>query len=574
MARTSSLTSDLGTLLEQKNVSTEKDQLIEILHVINDTFGCLPKPYLRATSSLIGRNEADVYGVASFYHHFKIVDEIPDERLITIRVCDGLSCCMSGAKKLFDTINRQLESERSISVVNAPCVGRCEQAPIAVVQRNPIPNARPEDVMQAVESRRFEHPHANPDRTAFDPAGIVTADHGQIKVEEINNPDWVGLDVYASSGGYSLLGSIRDGSRSRNGAITELKQSSLRGLGGAGFGAGQKWDIVSSFDGPRYLVVNLDEGEPGTFKDRNYLERDPHRFLEGLLIAADIIDAEKSYIYIRDEYSGGLAILRQAIGELIKAALVGPDQIEIRRGAGAYICGEESALIESIEGKRGEPRQRPPYVAEKGLFNRPTLVHNFETLYWVRDILERGASWFTSFGRRGRKGLRSFSVSGRVKSPGVKIAPAGISLLELVEEFCGGMLDGHDLYGYLPGGASGGILPSRLADIPLDFDTLQEHGCFIGSAAVVVLSQHDTARHAALNAMEFFVDESCGQCSPCRLGTDHAARLMRESVWNIPALDSLSHVLKDASICGLGQAAPNVIDCVRNYFPAEIKDHD
>jgi NADH:ubiquinone oxidoreductase subunit F (NADH-binding) len=292
------------------------------------------------------------------------------------------------------------------------------------------------------------------------------------------------------------------------------------------------------------------------------------------LIATNIIDAEKSYIYIRDEYAGGLTVLGQAIYELIKAGLVEPDQIEIRRGAGAYICGEESALIESIEGKRGEPRQRPPYVAEKGLFNRPTLVHNFETLYWVRDILERGASWFTSFGRRGRKGLRSFSVSGRVKNPGVKIAPAGISLIELVEEFCGGMLDGHDLYGYLPGGASGGILPSRLADIPLDFDTLQEHGCFIGSAAVVVLSQHDKAREAATNAMEFFVDESCGQCSPCRLGTHHAARLMKESVWDISALESLSHVLKDASICGLGQAAPNVIDCVRNYFPAEIKDHD
>ncbi|NCW74925.1 MAG: NADH-quinone oxidoreductase subunit F, partial [Gammaproteobacteria bacterium] len=277
MARTSSLTSDLGTLLEQKNVSTEKDQLIEILHVINDTFGCLPKPYLRATSSLIGRNEADVYGVASFYHHFKIVDEIPNEKLITIRVCNGLSCCMSGAKELFESINRELETERSISVVNVPCVGRCEQAPIAVVQRNPIPNAQPEDVIQAVRSRRFEHPQANPDRTAFDPAGIVTADHGQIKVEEINNPDWVGLDLYASSGGYSVLGSIRDGSRSQASAIAELKGSNLRGLGGAGFAAGQKWEIVSSFDGPRYVVANLDEGEPGTFKDRNYLERDPHR---------------------------------------------------------------------------------------------------------------------------------------------------------------------------------------------------------------------------------------------------------------------------------------------------------
>ena len=574
MICTSILTSDLGTLLKQENVSTEKDQLIEILHVINDRFGCLPKPYLRAISSLIGRNEADVYGVASFYHHFKIVDEIPDEKLITIRVCNGLSCCMSGAKELFKAINRELESKPSISVVNAPCVGRCEQAPIAIVQKNPIPNARPDHVIQAIQSRNIEHPAAMPDRAAFDPVKVATVENGQINVEEVNNPDWVGLDAYMSFGGYSLLGSIRDSSLSQASAISELKESNLRGLGGAGFVAGRKWEIVSSFDGPRYLVVNLDEGEPGTFKDRNYLERDPNRFLEGLLIAADIINAEKSYIYIRDEYSGGLAILRHAIDELIKAGIVVVDQIEIRRGAGAYICGEESALIESIEGKRGEPRQRPPYVAEKGLFGRPTLVHNFETLYWVRDTLERGASWFTSFGRRGRKGLRSFSVSGRVKNPGVKIAPAGISLIELVEEFCGGMLDGHDLYGYLPGGASGGILPSRLADIPLDFDTLQEHGCFIGSAAVVVLSQHDKAREAATNAMEFFVDESCGQCSPCRLGTHHAARLMKESVWDLSALESLSHVLKDASICGLGQAAPNVIDCVRNYFPAEIKDHD
>ena len=574
MISTSILTSDLGTLLKQENVSTEKDQLIEILHVINDRFGCLPKPYLRAISSLIGRNEADVYGVASFYHHFKIVDEIPDEKLITIRVCNGLSCCMSGAQELFKAINRELESKPSVSVVNAPCVGRCEQAPIAVVQKNPIPNARPDHVIQAIQSRDIEHPAAMPDRAAFDPVKVATVENGQINVEEVNNPDWVGLDAYMSFGGYSLLGSIRDSSLSQASAISELKESNLRGLGGAGFVAGRKWEIVSSFDGPRYLVVNLDEGEPGTFKDRNYLERDPNRFLEGLLIAADIIDAEKSYIYIRGEYSGGLAILSHAIDELIKAGIVAVDQIEIRRGAGAYICGEESALIESIEGKRGEPRQRPPYVAEKGLFGRPTLVHNFETLYWVRDILERGAHWFTSFGRRGRKGLRSFSVSGRVKNPGVKIAPAGISLIELVEEFCGGMLDGHDLYGYLPGGASGGILPSRLADIPLDFDTLQEHGCFIGSAAVVVLSQHDKAREAATNAMDFFVDESCGQCSPCRLGTHHAARLMKESVWDLSALESLSHVLKDASICGLGQAAPNVIDCVRNYFPAEIKDHD
>ena len=310
MICTSILTSDLGTLLKQENVSTEKDQLIEILHVINDRFGCLPKPYLRAISSLIGRNEADVYGVASFYHHFKIVDEIPDEKLITIRVCNGLSCCMSGAKELFKAINRELESKPSISVVNAPCVGRCEQAPIAIVQKNPIPNARPDHVIQAIQSKSIEHPAAIPDRTAFDPVKVATVENGQINVEEVNNPDWVGLDAYMSFGGYSLLGSIRDGSLSQASAISELKESNLRGLGGAGFVAGRKWEIVSSFDGPRYLVVNLDEGEPGTFKDRNYLERDPNRFLEGLLIAADIIDAEKSYIYIRDEYSGGLAILR------------------------------------------------------------------------------------------------------------------------------------------------------------------------------------------------------------------------------------------------------------------------
>ena len=573
--KTASLaTSDLIALIEKRNIPIEKDQLIEVLHCINDHFGCLPKPFLRAVSQIIGRNEADVYGVASFYHHFIIVDDIPAEKHITLRVCDGLSCCMKGANELFESLGQQLHPSNSLTLVRAPCVGRCEQSPVAVVQHNPILCATADDVITALESEQLDHPPSKPARSSFDPVAVATGHRGQVENSQTNNPDWVGLVNYRATNGYSLLTSIQDGTINRQHVITELPNSNLRGLGGAGFSAGKKWQIVSSFPGPRYVVVNLDEGEPGTFKDRTYLEKDPHRFLEGLLIACEMVEATKCYIYIRDEYAGGLQVLKEAINELCDTGILAADLIEIRRGAGAYICGEESALIESIEGKRGEPRQRPPYVAEQGLFNRPTLVHNFETLYWIRDILERGASWFTNFGRRGRTGLRSFSVSGRVKSPGVKLAPAGTSLAELVDEFCGGMLDGHELYGYLPGGASGGILPARLAHLPLDFDTLQKYGCFIGSAAIVVLSQYDAAKSAALNAMEFFVHESCGQCSPCRLGTHHAAELMRAPVWDQPRLIALSQTLRDASICGLGQAAPNVIDCVRDYFPSEITEHE
>ncbi|MBA4262983.1 MAG: NADH-quinone oxidoreductase subunit F, partial [Comamonadaceae bacterium] len=374
-------------------------------------------------------------------------------------------------------------------------------------------------------------------------------------------------------GGYQLLAQVQRGERSAESLITTLEHAGLRGLGGAGFPAGRKWRIVRDQPAPRLMAVNIDEGEPGTFKDRWYLERDPHRFLEGMLVAASVVGCEAIYIYLRDEYQVPRRILQTALAELAAWAPhlpAGLPRIELRRGAGAYICGEESAMIESIEGKRGEPRLRPPYIAQKGLFGRPTLEHNFETLYWVREIAERGADWFASQGRNDRRGLRSFSVSGRVKQPGVKLAPAGITLRELINEHCGGMAEGHTLYAYLPGGASGGILPAALADVPLDFDTLQPHGCFIGSAAVVVLSQADRARDAALNAMRFFAHESCGQCTPCRVGTAKASTLMQAPEWDEATLQDLGQVMADASICGLGQAAPNPLQCVLTYFPHEV----
>jgi formate dehydrogenase len=352
--------------------------------------------------------------------------------------------------------------------------------------------------------------------------------------------------------------------------IKAMEDSGLRGLGGAGFPAGRKWRIVRDQPAPKLMAVNIDEGEPGTFKDRHYLERDPHRFLEGMLVAAHVVGCEAIYIYLRDEYHDARKMLHAELAKLSANPPFALPRIELRRGAGAYICGEESAMIESVEGKRGEPRMRPPYIAQVGLFGRPTLEHNFETLYWVRDIFEKGPQWFASQGRNGRKGLRSFSVSGRVKSPGMKLAPAGITVRELIDEYCGGMQDGHELYAYLPGGASGGILPASLANVPLDFDTLQPHGCFIGSAAVIVLSQHDKARDAALNMMRFFAHESCGQCTPCRVGTAKSALLMEQARWDNETLEDLSVVMTDASICGLGQAAPNPIRCVQKYFPHEI----
>jgi NADH:ubiquinone oxidoreductase subunit F (NADH-binding) len=410
------------------------------------------------------------------------------------------------------------------------------------VHQHPVPHATPEQVAAAVKNQQTQP---------------VTTEH----------IDW---DEYVADGGYRLLADVHAGKADKEQVLKAMEDSGLRGLGGAGFPAGRKWRIVRDQPAPRLMAVNIDEGEPGTFKDRTYLERDPHRFLEGMLVAAQVVGIDAIYIYLRDEYHGCRELLTQALTQLQANPPCPLPHIELRRGAGAYICGEESAMIESIEGKRGEPRMRPPYIAEVGLFGRPTLEHNFETLYWVRDIVQKGPDWFSGFGRHGRKGLRSFSVSGRVKQPGVKLAPAGITVQELIDEYCGGMLDGHQLYAYLPGGASGGILPARMNDIPLDFDTLQPYGCFIGSAAVIVLSQHDTARQAALNMMNFFAHESCGQCTPCRVGTAKAAQLMQAPVWDSQTLEDLNQVMVDASICGLGQAAPNVVRCVQRYFPEEI----
>ena len=523
------------------DASRERSLLIEHLHRIQDARGYLPASYLVALAQEMKLAMTEVYEVATFYHHFEVVDaEDTPPPPITIRVCETLSCKMAGADALRDAL--LAHGDANVRVIGAPCIGRCEQAPAAVVGRNAIGEATPAKVLDAVKSGALE----------------ATA------------PPYIDYDAYRRDGGYRTLVDCVEGKRSPEQAIAEMENSSLRGLGGAGFPAGRKWKIVRGEPAPRLMAVNIDEGEPGTFKDRFYLERDPHRFLEGMLIAAWAVGIDAIYIYLRDEYAACRAILTRELEALSANPPCPLPPIELRRGAGAYICGEESAMIESIAGKRGMPRLRPPYVAQVGLFGRPTLEHNMETLHWVRDILERGANWFASQGRHGRKGLRSFSVSGRVKKPGVHLAPAGITVRELIDEFCGGMQDGHTFYGYLPGGASGGILPASLGDIPLDFDTLQPYGCFIGSAAVIVLSQHDRARDAALNLLEFFAEESCGQCTPCRVGTQKAVGLMEKPQWDKPLLDDLSQAMADASICGLGQAAPNPIACVYKYFPDEL----
>jgi len=518
------------------------DLLIEHLHKIQDRHGCLSTAHLAALAEEMQLAQAEVYEVATFYHHFDVVkegDAVPPA--ITVRVCDGLSCEMAGAQDLLARLPALLGD--GVRVIAAPCIGRCEQAPAAVVGQNPVPLATADKVQALVAGKQTRH----------QPEGFVD------------------LAAYKAAGGYALLRQCIGGELDVDDVIKTLETSGLRGLGGAGFPAGRKWRIVRGEPAPRLMAVNIDEGEPGTFKDRVYLERDPHRFIEGMLIAAWAVGISKIYVYLRDEYHGCRALLDAELAKLRAAPpYAGMPEIVLRRGAGAYICGEESAMIESIEGKRGMPRLRPPYVAQVGLFGRPTLEHNFETLYWIRDLLDKGGEWFAAQGRHGRKGLRSFSVSGRVRDPGVKLAPAGITLQELVDEHCGGMLPGHTLYGYLPGGASGGILPASLANIPLDFDTLQPYGCFIGSAAVMVLSNHDTAMDAARNMMRFFSHESCGQCTPCRNGTAKASVLMESPRWDIPLLADLSVVMRDASICGLGQAAPNPIDCVVKYFPHEL----
>jgi len=517
------------------------DLLIEHLHRIQDAFGHLSARHLAALAAEMRLAQAEVFEVATFYHHFDVVresEEAPPK--LTIRVCESLSCEMAGARDLLRKLPALLGSD--VRVLPAPCVGRCEQAPVAVIGQNPVAHATVDGVITLAAAGR----------TTCDIAAY--ADYA----------------AYRNAGGYRLYADCIAGATDRESVIKALEDSSLRGLGGAGFPAGRKWRIVAAEPAPRLMAVNIDEGEPGTFKDRYYLERDPHRFLEGMLIAAWAVGIAGIYIYLRDEYAGCREILTRELAAL-QANPPGPlPLIELRRGAGAYICGEESAMIESIEGKRGMPRLRPPYVAQVGLFNRPTLEHNMETLFWVREIVEKGAAWFAGQGRNGRKGLRSFSVSGRVAKPGVHLAPAGITVRELIDEFCGGMLPGHTFYAYLPGGASGGILPATLGDIPLDFDTLQPYGCFIGSAAIVILSQHDSAADAARNLMHFFADESCGQCTPCRVGTAKALRLMAHPRWNGPLLEELSSAMADASICGLGQAAPNPVRCVLKYFPNEV----
>ncbi|HOZ64564.1 MAG TPA: NAD(P)H-dependent oxidoreductase subunit E [Burkholderiaceae bacterium] len=545
-----------------------RDLLIEHLHRLNDTYRCLHDRHLVALAKEMNVPMAEVFEVATFYHHFEVVKGDDKAPGMTVRVCDGLSCEMAGAQDLLARLPAMLGSS-DVRVISAPCLGRCEQAPVAVVHQRPVPLATLESVIAVVNSASALHPYA-PEAIKF-----VASDHAEKSVSPVPHaieisPGYTGYDTYRANGGYSLAAALVNGEHEVESVIKAMEDSGLRGLGGAGFPAGRKWRIVRDQPAPRVMAVNIDEGEPGTFKDRTYLERDPHRFLEGLLIAAQVVGIDACYVYLRDEYHGCRAILETELVKLKANPPCNLPAIELRRGAGAYICGEESAMIESIEGKRGEPRMRPPYIAQVGLFGRPTLEHNFETLYWVRDIVEKGAGWFSGYGRNGRKGLRSFSVSGRVKHPGVKLAPAGITLLELIDEYCGGMLDGHTLYAYLPGGASGGIFPASHANVPLDFDTLQPHGGFIGSAAVIVLGQHDKARDAALNMMRFFAHESCGQCTPCRVGTAKAAKLMEAPVWDNTTLEDLNVVMTDASICGLGQAAPNPVRCVQKYFPQEI----
>jgi NADH:ubiquinone oxidoreductase subunit F (NADH-binding)/NADH:ubiquinone oxidoreductase subunit E len=520
----------------------DPDLLIEHLHKIQDTYSHISARHMAALAAEMKLSQTEVFEVATFYHHFDVVKEgeTPPPAL-TVRVCESLACGMSGARALIDALKSGLGD--GIRVQPVPCVGRCQHAPVAVVGQNPVDHADAAKVREAVTAKAIK-------------AAVA---------------DYITDEQYLATDGYQLYQDCIAGRRTPEELITIMENSGLRGLGGAGFPVGRKWRIVAGYSAPRYMAVNIDEGEPGTFKDRHYLELDPHRFLEGMLIAAWAVGISKIWIYLRDEYAGCRQILETELGKLKANPPAALPDIELRRGAGAYICGEESAMVESIEGKRGMPRLRPPFLAEIGLFGRPTLEHNMESVYWVRDIVEKGAEWFTAHGRNDRKGLRSFSVSGRVKKPGVHLAPAGITVRELIDEYCGGMQDGHEFYGYFPGGASGGMLPSSLGDVPLDFDTLNQYGCFIGSAAVVIFSQHDRARDLAVNAMKFFEDESCGQCTPCRVGTAKAVRLMQQPMWDKPLLNELSSAMMDASICGLGQAAPNPLQCVIKYFPDELK---
>ncbi|HJO88785.1 MAG: NAD(P)H-dependent oxidoreductase subunit E [Alphaproteobacteria bacterium] len=514
----------------------KRDMLLEFLHLVQDEFHCLSESHLVAVAHELRLSFAEVYEVATFYAHFDVIKDNEPAPPLTVRVCDSLTCEMSGAKKLLGSLIK--DSGKKFRVVRAPCMGRCDLAPVAEVGRNHITRATIKSV-----------------RTA------ISEGHTATKI-----PDAKLFETYKKNGGYTLLQDCLAGERTPNGLIKTLEGSKLKGMGGAGFPAGTKWRFVRKEPGPHLMTVNADEGEPGTFKDRFYLDRDPHRFLEGMLIAAWAVEATDVYIYLRDEYPGIYKLLKQEIFKLEATKLTTATRIHLRRGAGAYICGEESAMMESIEGKRGLPRHRPPYVSTAGLFGRPTLNHNVETLHWVRDVVEKGADWFASQGRNGGEGLRSYSISGRVREPGMKLAPSGITMNELLEEYCGGMAKGHKFKAYLPGGASGGILPASLADIPLDFGTLEEHGCFIGSAGIIVLSDKDNIRDAVLNLMSFLANESCGQCTPCRVGTEKAVKLLEAKKLNRPLMRELCATMADASICGLGQAAGNPVLSMMKHF--------
>ncbi len=533
---------DVSALLEGRDI--KRDLLIEYLHLIQDTYGCLSAAHLRALAELMRLSQAEIFEVASFYDHFDIVKEGEEAPApLTIRVCDSLSCMLAGAETLLASLQDEIDPSL-IRVVRAPCMGRCDTAPAARIGNREVDHATPQML-----------------RTLADEGGF-----------DVAVPDYVPLHAYQEYGGYEVLRRVREGEISVETLIETLSDAGLRGLGGAGFPAGRKWQIVRTFAGPRLMTVNGDEGEPGTFKDRYLLESDPHRALEGALVAAHAVEADRIYIYMRDEYPAVLEILKAEIAALEEAGLIEAGYVELRRGAGAYICGEESAMIESIEGKRGLPRHRPPYIAEVGLFGRPTLNHNVETLWWIRDIVENGADWFSKQGGQQHPGPRSWSVSGRVKEPGVKLAPAGITVRQLIDDYCGGMADGHVFKAYLPGGASGGILPAELDSLPLDFGgELAEHGAFVGSHAVVILSDQDNVKDATLNLLRFFKHESCGQCTPCRNGTEKLIQLLeRNGPLDENAIRDLEMVMRDASICGLGQAAPNPVNHLLTYFRDDL----
>ena len=532
---------DIKTLIS--TLPLRRDLLIEYLHLIQDKYRCIKKQNLAALAEIMKIPFAEAYEVASFYAHFDVIDDddpVPPE--ITIRVCDSLTCELKGSQNLIKDLKSKY-NENEVRILRAPCMGLCDVAPACEIGHNHVKNCTLENINSAVKNKKI---------------------HSKIV-------DGVSYDAYVKNGGYKLLEKCYEGKISVNHIIDELEKSGLKGMGGAGFPAGQKWRFVRIENGPRLMTINGDEGEPGTFKDKLYLEKDIHRFFEGMLIAAWAVEAKDIYIYMRDEYPGIISKMHREIKKLRTNDLLKSTNIHIRRGAGAYICGEESAMIESIEGKRGLPRHKPPFVSQVGLFGRPTLNHNVETVFWVRDILDKGYEWYASQGKNGHKGPHSYSVSGRVKYPGVKLAPAGITIKELIEDYCGGMEDGHKFYGYLPGGASGGLLPSSMDNIPLDFGSLEKYGCFIGSGAIVVFSDKDDITKIVLNLLRFFEDESCGQCTPCRVGTEKAVKLLEKKNWDKNLLNELVNMMGDASICGLGQAAGNPIKCAIKYFGDNLK---